>query len=288
MLRVSVGWHFLYSGIWKLENPNFSSSGFLAQAKGPLAEEFYKLTPNYQGHDRLNAGQQKVLMEQYASGFEQHYKLSDEQEAVVERIVARRAELVETYLEERQVEIDTYLHELERLEETKAQASSATPFEQKRIWDKQQQLRGQLEGWLADVEAIHADFRADLEGVLNEEQLQRGDIPQPLLARYDIDDIVTYTNIAIGLCLMVGLFTRLASFGGAVFLAMIVLAQPDWPSLYPPPHPSAGRTLIVSKEFIEMMVLFFMATTRVGRWGGLDFFIHHLVTRPILGRKEAP
>jgi hypothetical protein len=56
--------------------------------------------------------------------------------------------------------------------------------------------------------------------------------------------------------------------------------------LYPAPPPSAGRTFLVGKEFIEMLAMFVLATTPVGRWGGLDFFIHHLVVRPIFGRKE--
>ena len=74
---------------------------------------------------------------------------------------------------------------------------------------------------------------------------------------------------------------------GALFLLQVVLAQPDWPGLYPPPHPSAGRSLIVNKEFVEMMALFALALTPVGRWGGLDFFVHHLVVRPLFGKKEA-
>ena len=37
VLRVLIGWHFLYEGIAKLTKPNWSAAGFLKQARGPLA-----------------------------------------------------------------------------------------------------------------------------------------------------------------------------------------------------------------------------------------------------------
>jgi uncharacterized membrane protein YphA (DoxX/SURF4 family) len=101
-----------------------------------------------------------------------------------------------------------------------------------------------------------------------------------------VDKIVSYGVTAIGVCLLAGLFTRLASFAGALFLLSIVLAQPDWPGLYPAPHPAVGHSLFVNKEFVEMMALFALATTRVGRWGGLDFFVHYCFVRPLFSRKN--
>lgn len=37
VLRVFIGWHFLYEGITKLQNPNWTSAGFLKESKGPLS-----------------------------------------------------------------------------------------------------------------------------------------------------------------------------------------------------------------------------------------------------------
>jgi thiosulfate dehydrogenase [quinone] large subunit len=37
LLRILIGWHFLYEGIAKLMKPNWSASSFLVQARGPLA-----------------------------------------------------------------------------------------------------------------------------------------------------------------------------------------------------------------------------------------------------------
>jgi thiosulfate dehydrogenase [quinone] large subunit len=41
VLRVLIGWHFLYEGIAKLSNPNWSAAGYLTQARGPLAGFFH-------------------------------------------------------------------------------------------------------------------------------------------------------------------------------------------------------------------------------------------------------
>ncbi len=37
VLRVLVGWHFLYEGIAKLTSPSWSAAGYLKQARGPFA-----------------------------------------------------------------------------------------------------------------------------------------------------------------------------------------------------------------------------------------------------------
>lgn len=42
-MRVLIGWHFLYEGIAKLSNPNWSAAGYLNQARGPLAGLFKSL-----------------------------------------------------------------------------------------------------------------------------------------------------------------------------------------------------------------------------------------------------
>ena len=41
LLRILIGWHFLYEGVVKLMKPDWSSSSFLLQARGPLAGFFH-------------------------------------------------------------------------------------------------------------------------------------------------------------------------------------------------------------------------------------------------------
>ncbi len=44
LLRIFVGWHFLYEGVIKLYNPEWTSFGYLASAQGPLKPFFTLLT----------------------------------------------------------------------------------------------------------------------------------------------------------------------------------------------------------------------------------------------------
>ena len=43
LLRVLIGWHFLYEGILKMYNPDWTSYGYLASAQGPLKSVFMAL-----------------------------------------------------------------------------------------------------------------------------------------------------------------------------------------------------------------------------------------------------
>ena len=104
---------------------------------------------------------------------------------------------------------------------------------------------------------------------------------------------MTYGLTAIGLCLMLGLCTRLAALGGAMFMLFVVCTQPAWPGIYPPDLPQIGHALLVNKDFVEMLALLVVAATAAGRWGGLDRFIYNLMGKPIApssfaGRNSKP
>ncbi|NOY94989.1 MAG: DoxX family protein [Chlorobi bacterium] len=46
ILRVAIGWHFLYEGVSKLLNPNWSSIGYLLDSKGFLSSFYHTLAAN--------------------------------------------------------------------------------------------------------------------------------------------------------------------------------------------------------------------------------------------------
>ena len=45
-LRIGIGWHFLYEGLVKLANPNWSSVGYLLDSEGFLKNFFLDLASN--------------------------------------------------------------------------------------------------------------------------------------------------------------------------------------------------------------------------------------------------
>lgn len=46
VLRVFIGWHFLYEGLVKVLNPNWSATAYLIDSKGVFAPMFVKLAGN--------------------------------------------------------------------------------------------------------------------------------------------------------------------------------------------------------------------------------------------------
>lgn len=46
ILRVVIGWHFLYEGVIKILNPNWSSAGFLMDSKGIFSGLFHAMASN--------------------------------------------------------------------------------------------------------------------------------------------------------------------------------------------------------------------------------------------------
>lgn len=46
ILRVLIGWHFLYEGVVKVLNPHWSAVGFLNASQGPLANLFKGMASN--------------------------------------------------------------------------------------------------------------------------------------------------------------------------------------------------------------------------------------------------
>jgi len=54
VLRVSIGFHFFYEGVWKITNPDkFSAQPFLEMSKGPLKPVFDMMIADKDGSERL-------------------------------------------------------------------------------------------------------------------------------------------------------------------------------------------------------------------------------------------
>ena len=146
-------------------------------------------------------------------------------------------------------------------------------------------LRGEAAKWIKDIDEQEQALVNGLYALLGIEAQRTGQfrgkpVPMPdsrgLLAWERIEQInfaVTYGLTAIGVCLMIGFCTRLAALGGAAFMAMVVMTQPAFPTIYPPDQPIVGHALLVDKDVIEMLALLVMVAVGAGRWGGLDFFL---------------
>jgi thiosulfate dehydrogenase (quinone) large subunit len=92
-------------------------------------------------------------------------------------------------------------------------------------------------------------------------------------------DMFTMWGLTIvGACLILGLFTRLASVAGIGFVLLFYVATPPFIGYFYS-IPSEGSYLIVNKNLIEIAALAVIFATRSGLYAGLDRIIHGLVPR---------
>ncbi len=313
VLRLSLGCHFLYEGVWKINNADkFSAAPFLSEAKGPAARFFYAMLPDLYGRERLQVAKDDsgkvvrdkegrpviraestlAVWEEWKDRVGRTHGLSDAQKADAQKLFDRYRESLDKYLAENAAEIAGYFDGLDRLEAEGKAGNDGAAHQQERAWKRERLLRGELAVWLGEIEGMGKEYQLGLWDLLDDAQKAKGPItasdwwnPLSWTRIEQINFAVTYGLTAIGLCLMAGLFTRLAAMGGAAFMFFVVLTQPAWPGLYPPDPAVVGHALLVNKDLVEMVALLVVATTAVGRWGGLDFFLYNFITRPFLSRR---
>lgn len=342
-LRLTIGCHFFYEGVWKINDDDFTVKPLLTAAKGPFAPLFHSMIPDLDGQVRLALTEVeeenddgKVVKRTVYNGevylnawteakdeFVAAYDLNEAQTAEVDLLFTRYKESLEEYSALNEDDIKAYLGALTRLEERTASGDNEAKHEKKRLWDAKMKLRREADGFLTELDAMGAEFCLGLWNVLedtnapqaadeeaNQEAGEEAEPQAPAAVKPSggaLPEIVTapeklpvsipccdtqvefltlaisYSLAAIGLCLLLGFCTRPACIGGGLFLITVLMNQPPWPSIYPPAPPVVGHSMIVDKNFVEMMAIFALATIPVGRWAGLDYFCHHWIGRRICG-----
>lgn len=92
-------------------------------------------------------------------------------------------------------------------------------------------------------------------------------------------NLITMWGLTIvGVLLILGLFTRLASLGGIGFILLFYLCNPPFVGYFYS-IPVEGSYLIVNKNLVELGALIVVFVTGTGRFAGLDAVVHGLVGR---------
>ena len=107
--------------------------------------------------------------------------------------------------------------------------------------------------------------------------LFKGLASQPNLL--DNANLITMWGLTIvGVLLILGLFTRLASLAGIGFIVLFYLANPPFVGYFYS-LPAEGSYLIVNKNLVELCALVVILVTGSGRFAGLDRIVHGLIAR---------
>jgi uncharacterized membrane protein YphA (DoxX/SURF4 family) len=318
-LRLGLGCHFLYEGVWKIKHSDeFTAETFLNQAKGPMAKYFYAMIPDLNGQrlrpetvknektgkeePRVNLDPVKArwteirqnLLTRLDPGPAAEQKAKDayqQFEKDSQAILEKHQKQLDEYFKDQAAEIEGYFGSLDRFEKDKENGQDA-PFQKERRWRQMLDLRADARVWIQELVDREQAYMDALHGAMNQDQQKKVVVPPAdwriwSWPRMDqINFAVTYGLTAIGLCLLIGCFTRLAALGGACFMAFVVMTQPAWPPIYPHDPAVVGHALLINKDFIEMLALLLISTTAVGRWGGVDFWFHRLIVA-LFGAKRA-
>lgn len=281
LLRLAVGWHFFKEGSQKINDGKFSSAGFLSAAKGPFAPQFKGMIYDPDGVARLDAESTLVEWQAFRDNAATHYGFDEKQIKQADAVYKRYERQLTSFLGGNAEDINEYFLGLERRDkysgvapdedEHKAadnHARTEVPSLRGQLTTIEGDLKKKATGWLRTIDAMWANYEQDINGLATAEQ-NRSELRLVRVGRRPLDSLTVdrylpYFDLTIGILLVLGLFTRVASCAGAAFLASIVLTQWPW-------APDASPTYY---QTIELCALLVLAGTAAGRFAGLDFFLH--------------
>lgn len=91
LLRISIGWHLMYEGLWKLGTQQTStpwtSEGYLKNSTGPLRPMFRKMTGDPHDQLWLDANAMSAKWNAWRERFLNHYQLDDKDRAKFQQMM---------------------------------------------------------------------------------------------------------------------------------------------------------------------------------------------------------
>lgn len=296
VLRLNIGWHFFNEGVKHYTDPTWTSEGTLRSATGPLAPLYRSYLPDYHGLDEwlhkecaekpgdvANGWVQQVEgdLEQRRQGFAVHYGLDDKQQERSLKVTREFQALVRSWANARQEELSNHVHQWRRqLSQKQSADADDVPFRKQRLSTSNAALSAEAAGWRTELLGLELEHETALGELLTQKQREMSPLPRVRTSVDQVDDLMTYVIMGVGALLLLGLFTRAACLAGAAFLLSVVSMQPFWVS----------EALPTYNQLVEMFALLALATTHVGRWGGLDFFVHYFIfgrTAATKGKSDA-
>ena len=206
LLRIGVGWHFLYEGLWKTVPSNgFSAKGFLGMAKGPTKDFYYSFLPDLGGEERLQMAEvmsavvdeNGLLVKEtrkrigwtfpviekewfaYYNAYRAKYGLIDDPDRLKEarKIFDQYVLSLREYALENREDIRAFVASKRRFEERLASTKNEAEYQRIRDWDAQLEYRNEGEKFANEPVKMGENLELDLWNVLSEDQKKIGAMP---------------------------------------------------------------------------------------------------------------
>jgi uncharacterized membrane protein YphA (DoxX/SURF4 family) len=295
LLRIAIGWHFLHEGLEKVVSTYgdrgkvpFSAEIYLRNANGPFAPYFRQMIPDVDGLARLDPERLKADWTADVSQITSHYGFDPDQQKNAQAILDENLQWATYWFDdpENAQKIKKYEHDVREMDQTERNPESLS-FQKERALDARRGLEADRRSLLGPLLERRKATRDAVISLASVDQNKSSGVPGPPWTNLDwINRLTMYGLVAIGFCMIAGLFTRLSALSAAAFLAMIYLAMPPLPGL--PPNPKAeGNYLIVSKNLVEMLACLVIATTPNGHWVGFDSILFGARRRRRLAARSA-
>lgn len=263
LLRLAIGWHLLYEGLYKLDsyvtNQPWSSRSYLERSEGPFQNWFRGLTGKSPSQNEFD---EKVILGSwiaYLDYFEEHYVFD-----------LNQRESAEGELRHIQKELKEQVYDAPEMRRTYQQYADDVLRESRYLTLSQQtRLDANREMLQNKVGELTTQYETQLAGLLSEKQRRRGPLPATCGVITVIDRLVVWGLILSGGCLLVGLLSRFAAVTAALMLLMFFIAMPPMPGSLAATE-GFSHYRYVNNNLLEALALLTLATTRSGRWWGLD------------------
>lgn len=304
MLRIAIGWHLAYEGLCKIDPywqslmrqpaekeskgyaEPFTAEGYLRASTGPFRNHFRGMIPDLHGLRKLDLESLKEDWNGIVNNAVLDLTLRKEQVASISARLKDILERAGQLIERQKTKIDAYKKDVEAWTMDDSSDRYGSRIEVQQRWTKLEATRKEL---TAPINDLQRELEAAIVLVQDSHQSTMPSTPprnfKDFLRMPQLDQANFMTKWGLAICgglMVVGLFSQLASLGGAALLAMFYFSLPPWPGLPPVPG-TEGSYLIVNKNLIEMIACLALATLPTGAWGGLDALVRGLVTRPLLG-----
>lgn len=303
-LRLMIGWHLFYEGIWKIRSQAggepWTAAGYLKGSQGPFRDTFRGMVDDPDDLGKLDFDQMVARWQAWKERFVAHYgNLSEAQKANLERKIAEltgdakskgstlyawlkgnkentgvvRSDQEGTTEHKLIGEIELYKQMLAKYEQQLNTAKQ--DFEQKHLDKLFADIQAKRRMLVGPVDQLTQQLESYAQKLLTLEQQSLGPVPPPASEVHTVDVRTMWSLTILGALLLVGLFSRLASFLAACLITLFYLAHPPWPGVIEPPGPE--HALFVNKNLLEITACLCLAALPTGRWFGLDAWIHRFI-----------
>ncbi len=319
LLRIAIGWHFLYEGCEKAEGTltgkePFSAEMYVRAATGPFVSYYRGMLPDVNSLAMLDPVRLKAKWKDDVAAIDRYYGFSREQRDLSQKILDAGLQWADFWFADPDnvEKIQKYDHDLGQILANEHN-QNALSFETERAWDARRGVEADRRTLIEPLVSRQKALREAVSNVATPDQAKAAGATREMVLDWldriglgpgssahsgatapapvrwtslDVLNAVTmFGLIAMGFCLITGFLTPFAALSAASFLTMIYFSMPPWPGL--PPNPKAeGHYLYVSKNLIELIACLVIATTPNGHWVGLDALVFGAARRRRLALAE--